>query len=99
MAKVIHTPSRRLKSDTSHERRRKPAVPHSRAFKAVDGIEDALIDAETTMALFTSMVDVGTSIDDACISAIERHLSSDLAAVREAFRQAHSSVFNKGGEQ
>ena len=98
MAKAKSTPSPRRREAVPGKRRRHPPISHSRAFVALDGIESALIDAETTMALFASMVDHGTSIDDACISAIERHLASDLAAVRGAFRKAHAETFPDAGD-
>lgn len=54
---------------------RNHAIPSARAFRALDRIEDALIDVETTMVLFSGMVDHGIEDTDS-ISAIERHLRS-----------------------
>ena len=77
---------------------RKPRKPISSlvAFEALNDIENALVDAETTMALFSAMVDHDLESDSTCVIAIERHLAADLTAVRAAFRKAHADLL-KGG--
>jgi len=78
----------------------KPRKPISRdaAFKAVNEIENALVDAETTMALFSAMIDNDLENDSTCVGAIERHLASDVTALRAAFNKAHAALFLGGAK-
>lgn len=82
-------------------RKLRPAISRDGTFTAFNVIEDALSNAEGTVALFSAMIDHDIENDPACVDAIERHLVADMAALRAAFDKAHADTFRpaKGGAQ
>lgn len=72
------------------------AIERATAFKALDAIDQALGNAEGTMALFSAMVDNDIENDPAIVGAIERHLVADVAVLRAAFTKARGDLFTGG---
>ena len=82
-------------------RKPRPAISRDGVSTAFNVIEAALGNAESTVALFSAMIDHDIENDPACVGAIERHLVADMAALRAAFDKAHADTIRpaKGGTQ
>jgi hypothetical protein len=61
------------------------------AHGALDLIENALIDAEGTAAVISTLLDNSRG-DDGHLITMDRHLTADMAALRKAFDRAHDML-------
>ncbi|GEP57345.1 hypothetical protein [Reyranella soli] len=88
MAKHVSTTGPRVKAQAK-----------TGAFEALDGIENALIDLQSTAETFRALVDATIDTASTETDTMLRHMESDVAQVRAAFDAAFKSILGapKGG--
>jgi hypothetical protein len=77
------------------------SIPHAICFRALDGIDSALIDLNSTLAATYRLFDAEAEDDPTrslSSSAMERHLDGDMKAVRRAFEKAHKEILKHAAD-
>jgi hypothetical protein len=70
-----------------------PPIARHVARHALDEIESALIDVESTFRLWDTLMDHALdSVDDGIVLPLHRHFETDLTTLRAAFTKAHAAM-------
>jgi hypothetical protein len=75
-----------------------PAIPkplgYSEAFNLLDAVEQAKSRLKGTVGLMAVVIDSGREYDEGVVLTLERHLSSDVAALDEACGAAWEAILS-----